>query len=190
MSEKLKTIRLYGRLGAKFGRVHRLAVSNAREAMHALTILLPGFEQYVREAPQVYAVFAGKENLTLDQFGQPTGKSDIRIAPIPAGSKQAGLFQVIVGVVLIVAGFFTGGSTWGPAMMVLGASMAISGAMLMLSPQTTGSSAQDEPGNRPSYAFNGPVNTVAQGNPVPLLYGEAIVGSCVISGGIFAEERS
>ena len=185
----MKTVRLYGKLGAKFGRVHRLAVSSAREAVHALCIVVPGFEQYMRESNHGYTVFVGGENQTLDTLGHPSGKSDIRIAPIPAGAKRGGLFQVIVGIVLVVAGFFTGGSTWGPALMVMGAGMALSGAMLMLSPQSTGSASADSVNNQASYAFNGPVNTVAQGNPVPLAYGEVICGSCVISGGIFSEER-
>ncbi|AMP15481.1 hypothetical protein CPter291_3244 [Collimonas pratensis] len=37
--------------------------------------------------------------------------------------------------------------------------------------------------------MNGAVNTQAQGNPEPLLYGEAIVGSVVVSGGIYAEDQ-
>ena len=191
MSERIKTVRLYGKLGAKFGRVHLLAVRTAAEAVRALSVMVPGFDQYMRDAPQKYAVFAGRDNLAVEQLGHPTGRADIRIAPVPAGAKQGGLFQVIVGVILIVVGYFTGGTTWGPAMMMMGAGMAISGAIMMLSPQTSGStSAEDGPNNRASYAFNGPVNTVAQGNPVPVLYGELIVGSSVISGGIFVEERS
>jgi predicted phage tail protein len=74
--------------------------------------------------------------------------------------------------------------------MLGGAALALSGAMLMLSPQSTGSAAADSVDNQASYAFNGPVNTVAQGNPVPLAYGEVICGSCVISGGIYSEERA
>lgn len=42
--------------------------------------------------------------------------------------------------------------------------------------------------NRPSYVFNGAVNTTAQGNPVPIGYGRVIVGSSVISASIRAEE--
>ena len=33
------------------------------------------------------------------------------------------------------------------------------------------------------------VNVTAQGNPVPLLYGEMIVGSATISQGIYAEDQ-
>jgi len=186
----MKTVRLYGRLGARFGRVHRLAVASAREAVHALCITVPGFENYLREPGHSYAVFNGRENIGLDQLGHPAGRSDIRIAPVPAGAKRAGLFQVVLGIVLVVAGFFTGGLTWGAALMLGGAALALSGAMLMLSPQSTGSAAADSVDNQASYAFNGPVNTVAQGNPVPLAYGEVICGSCVISGGIYSEERA
>ncbi|MNL81044.1 Bacteriophage lambda tail assembly protein I [compost metagenome] len=59
----------------------------------------------------------------------------------------------------------------------------------MLSPQQKGLSAADGPENGASYNFNGPVNTTAQGNPVPLLYGRMIVGSSVISAGIYAEDQ-
>lgn len=190
MGSRLKTIRLYGKLGAIFGRVHHLAVSNTAEAVRALSIVLPGFMEYMNNADSQYAVFIGKENINRTQLHHPTGSDVIRIAPIPAGSKSGGLFQVIVGVVLVVAGFFTGGATWGPAMMMAGAGMAISGALMMLSPQTVGTSSQDSVENRPSYAFNGAVNTAAQGNPVPIAYGELIVGSCVVSGGIYAEDRA
>jgi predicted phage tail protein len=126
--EKTKRVRLDGRLGALFGREHDLAVGSVAEAVRALGILLPGFQRHLADAPARYAVFVGKENIGAEQLHYPSGRDVIRIVPIPAGSKRAGLFQVVVGVVLVVAGFFTGGSTWGPAMMVLGASMAISGA--------------------------------------------------------------
>lgn len=183
---KLKTIRLYGKLGAKFGRVHRLAVANAAEAVRALCVMLPGFESHMSNAPGGYAVFYGRENVGAEALGHPSGKDDIRIAPIPAGAKQGGIFQIVVGTVLIVAGAVTSN----PALMMAGAAMAIGGAVMMLSPQPSAAESADSANNRSSYAFNGPVNTEAQGNPVPLLYGELIVGSAVISGGVYVEDRA
>ena len=44
----------------------------------------------------------------------------------------------------------------------------------------------DRPDNKPSYAFDGPLNTTAQGNPVPLAYGKILAGSQVISAGLEA----
>ncbi len=193
MSGNLRTVRLYGKLGAKFGRVHRLAVKTTGEAVRALCILRPGFEAYLRDAPGGYTVFIGEENLGPERLGLPFGSGDIRIAPIPAGAKQGGLFTVIVGVILIVAGVVTGGTSTaaGMAMLAGGVAMSAMGAMMMLSPQPKSDLGNmDSVNNRSSYSFNGAVNTVAQGNPVPLLYGRVITGSAVISGGIYNEERA
>lgn len=44
---RLTTIRLYGVLGARFGRVHRLAVQTSAEAVKALCINLDGLESYL-----------------------------------------------------------------------------------------------------------------------------------------------
>src|SRR5690606_12441659 len=97
---KLKTIRLYGKLGTKFGRVHQLAVANAAEAVRALCVLLPGFESHMLNAPGGYTMFYGKDNLEPEQLSHPSGKDDIRIAPVLAGAKRGGIFAVITGVVL------------------------------------------------------------------------------------------
>lgn len=183
---KLKTIRLYGKLGARFGRVHRLAVSSAAEAVRALCVMLPGLESHLTNAPGGYAVFYGRENISQDSLRHPAGSDDIRIAPIPAGAKRGGLFQLVLGIVLIVVGAVT----YNPALIAAGVGMAIGGAVMMLSPQPSAAETADAANNRSSYAFNGAVNTQAQGNPVPLLYGELIVGSAVISGGVYVEDRA
>ncbi|WP_454710944.1 tail assembly protein [Cupriavidus nantongensis] len=199
MSEKIRTIRLYGKLGARFGRIHRLAVASAAEAVRALSALLPGFQQELstsKDRGVAYAVFVGRDNVGPEQLGYPPGRNDIRIAPVLAGSKRGGLFQTILGVALI------GLSLWNPSFLaakgifsaasigMLGASLALGGVVQMLSPQQRGLSAKDGPDNGASYNFNGPVNTTAQGNPVPLLYGRMIVGSAVISAGIYAEDQA
>lgn len=182
-----KTILLGGSLGRMFGRVHHLAVSSVAEAVRALTILYPEMMPKIRDGQ--YVVFSGKQSLGKDELHNPSGQDVIRIVPKLAGAKNGGIFAIVVGIVLIVAGFFTAGATWGPAMMMAGGAMVISGAIMMLSPQTTGATSTDSPNNRTSYSFNGAVNTEAQGNPVPLAYGETICGSCVVSGGVWAEDR-
>ncbi|WP_416046718.1 tail assembly protein [Cupriavidus basilensis] len=195
MSEKLRTIRLYGLLGARFGRVHQLAVASAAEAVRALCVLLPGFQQELASSKArgiAYAVFVGKRNLHHEELHLPPGRDEIRIAPLLQGSKRAGLFQTIIGAVLIVVGavisFYGGGM--GAPLMKFGAAMMFGGVIQMLSPQQAGLSAKDRPDNGASYNFNGPVNTTAQGNPVPLLYGRMIVGSAVVSAGIYAEDQA
>lgn len=194
MSEKIRTIRLYGKLGAKFGRVHRLAVDSAAEAARALCVMLPGFRQELASSEERgirYAVFVGKDNLSKERLHEPPGGHDIRIAPVLQGSKRAGIFQVIAGAVLVVVGAVLSvyGYGAGVPLMKFGAAMIVGGVVQMLSPQPRGLSAKDSPNNGASYNFNGPVNTSAQGNPVPILYGRMMVGSAVISGGIYAEDQ-
>lgn len=183
-----KQILLGGSLGREFGRLHELFVGSVAEAVRALTILHPGIGDRIRDGK--YLVFSGKRSISQDELSHPSGLDVIRIVPVLAGRKTGGLFQVIAGVVLLVVGVYSWGSTWGPALAMMGAGMAATGAMQMLSPQTTATESADKVANRASYAFNGSVNTEAQGNPVPLTYGEVVQGSAVISGGLFSEDRA
>jgi predicted phage tail protein len=99
------------------------------------------------------------------------------------GSKSGGILNIIVGVVLVLADtfiFHTGYLT------TIGYGMIVGGVVQMLTPVPKGTKNKSVD-NEPSYVFNGAVNTQAQGNPVPLLYGRMIVGSAVISAGINAE---
>lgn len=202
--QPLRTVRLYGYLGAKFGRVHRLAVASTAEAVQALCVLVKGFEQELmasKDRGVGYACFLGKRNLQEQNLCDPVGQDDIRIAPIVQGSKRGGLFSIVLGAALFFAAPylvnpFTAALLGEGGAMMLGAGVAAAGKMLMLSgvvqmlsPQQKGISTKDSPDNGASYNFNGPVNTTAQGNPVPLAYGELIVGSAVISAGVYAEDQ-
>ncbi|HBL5479533.1 TPA: tail assembly protein [Enterobacter hormaechei] len=194
---RLTTIRLYGVLGARFGRVHRLAVQTSAEAVKALCINLDGLESYLLNAKKngmTFAVFRGRRNIGADDFKNLAGGTDIRIAPVMEGAKKAGLFQTILGAVMVVAGIVVTGMTFGSAgvigagMVSAGIGMMAGGIYQMLSPQPKGLQGRDDPDNKPSYAFGGSVNTLAMGNPVALLYGEREIGGAIISAGIVAED--
>jgi len=194
MQEKIRTVRLYGVLGATFGRVHRLAVSTPKEAFKALSVLIPGFEPFVNSSKRkglAYAVFSGTTNLTISELDADNSDRDIRIAPIIIGSKQAGLLQIIAGAILVVAGYFTFGTTSavGMGMIAAGASMAIGGVIQMLSPQTKGLASKQDADNKASYAFGSVTNTAAQGYPVALAYGSPRIGGAIISAGIYVEDQ-
>lgn len=196
---RLTTIRLYGALGAKFGRVHKLAVQTSAEAVKALCINFDGLEQYLYDAKKngmTFAVFRGKRNIGVQDYCELAGDSDIRIAPVMEGAKKAGMFQTILGAVMVVAGVIIGvttnwtgvGLTFGAGLIMSGASMMAGGIYQMLSPQPKGLQGRDDPDNKPSYAFGGSVNSLAMGNPVPVLYGEREIGGAIISAGILAED--
>jgi predicted phage tail protein len=147
---------------------------------------LKGFLMMSHRNGLVYAVFAGKRNLTRQELNMPCGDEDIRIAPIIQGSSKGGLFGIILGAVLVVAGIVFEN----PQLVYMGAALALGGVAQMLTPTPKGLSSGDTGASKASYNFNGPVNTVAQGNPVPLLYGRMIVGSAVISGSVYAEDQT
>ena len=110
------------------------------------------------------------------------------------GAKKAGLFQTILGAIMIVAGIVVTGMTFGSAgvigagMVSAGIGMMAGGIYQMLSPQPKGLQGRDDPDNKPSYAFGSSVNTLAMGNPVAVLYGEREIGGAIISAGIVAED--
>lgn len=192
----LTKIILYGILGRRFGRIHYLAVSSAAEAVRALGSLLPGFDAFLtrsKDNGMGYAVFYGKHNLKKEELNFHNGDSDIRLAPILLGSKSGGWFNIILGAVLVIVGAVLtayGGGGLGVPLMKLGVGLIVGGVVQLLTPVPKGLSARDSPENRPSYAFNGAVNTQAQGNPVPVLYGDLIVGSAVLSAGINAVDQA
>lgn len=196
MSEKLRDIRLYGALGAKFGRSFRLAVDSPAEAIRALCVIIPGFKAELLASKSKgvgYSVFTGTRNLGADELDLPPGSQSIRIAPFILGAKRGGLFNVLLGAALITAAFFVpqAGLFGVKALSAgAGASMALGGIVQLLSPQPVGLSVKDSPDNGANYNFNGPVNTQAQGNPVPVLYGRMIVGGAVVSAGIYAEDQA
>lgn len=192
----MTTIKLGGVLGKRFGREYRLDLYGFRDAMSALCCMKPGFEQFLRSAEErglVFAVFIDERNVDERELDlKPAGASAIRIMPIVQGSKQAGMFQTLLGVALIVAGAFSGGttSTLGMGLLAAGAAVGLGGVVQMLSPTTkAGTSDKNEDGNNPSYGFGSAVTTIAQGNPYPLLYGEREIGGAVESGGIYTQDN-
>lgn len=188
MADNLRTVRLYGTLVRRFGREFKVVAGSAAEAVDALCYLLPGFKQFLATAHgrgMKFAVFYDRQNLTEEQLKDPPGDAVIRIAPVLTGSKRNGILQTILGIVLIVVGvWFQQG--WA---VQLGVGMVLGGVSQMLAPSLKGPNSKEDPANQPSYAFSGPVNTQAQGHPVPVAYGTTWTGSAVISAGIFAEDQ-
>jgi len=205
MSQTLKTIRLYSHLGARFGREFRLAVASPAEAVRALCALIPGFEKELITSKNRgigYAVFVGRRNLNQEQLDIPAGGEDIRIAPVLMGAKRGGLFNILLGAALVVVAPYAAGawaSTFGISMTAVGIgstltsigyALALGGVAQLLTSNQKSVSTSDGPDNGASYNFNGPVNTTAQGNPVPVHYGRLIIGGATISAGIFAEDQA
>ncbi len=212
----LHNIHLYGRLAEKYGAEHQFYIVTAPEAVRALAANYKGFRNDFIDGS--YRVVVGDvecgtdlEEETLDfQIGQ---RQAVHIIPLAIGAKNGGGIKAIAGIALLSvatygafaavgagvgvgAGFGTtaftalgGGVTWGN-IAGLGVSLAFSGVSQMLSPtpKVADYGAREAPDQRASFVFNGTVNRGAEGATVPIIYGECIVGSIVISAGINTEK--
>jgi predicted phage tail protein len=181
-------ILLGGSAGKLFGREHlyELSTGDTREAVKAIDVNHPGFAKYLADAKRKgleFAVFRNRKNIGEREL-KMGGAQEIRIVPVIAGSKRAGLFQTVLGVVLIAMSSVTNGATLAP-----GIALAAGGVIQMLSPQATGLKQSTSPENAPSYAFGSAKNTIASGNPVPICIGERRWGGIIISASIHAEDK-
>lgn len=188
----LKTIKLYGVLGKKFGKEFHLAVESAREAVKALSVQVPGFEQFMLTAHEqglTFAVFQDDENISEDQIDFETGAKVIKIVPKVIGAGGNGVLQTILGAVMVVVGvvmmYVPGLQAFAPSVIGAGIGLMIGGIAQMMMPKMDEGD-QNQDGNRANKGFGGAVTTIAQGNPVPILYGQREVGGFIINAGQFA----
>lgn len=209
----MKTILLYGFLGKQFGRVHRYDVKSPAEAVRAMSVTLTGFKKALIDGG-AYRVLVGskRDNVSDERVTFPVSDREaIRLVPVISGAGK-GFGQIILGAALM---YFSGGlagifGATGAAAGVVGAGAGAAGAFgitsamigkiglsliiggvsqMLFSPKPAAS--VEKPENKPSFTFDGAVNTVAQGNPVPIFYGgPLIIGSQVISAGLSVEALS
>ncbi|ENX29112.1 MULTISPECIES: tail assembly protein [Acinetobacter] len=188
----LKKIKLYGILAKKFGKEFHLAVDNTREAMRALSVQVPGFEHFMLHAHEQgleFAVFQDKQNISETELDMSTNAKVIKVVPKVKGA--GGVVQTIIGAVLVVVGavmVFTGvGAPLGVALIGAGVGMMVGGIAMMLMPKIENQD-QNQDGNKANKGFGGAVTTIAQGNPVPVLYGQREVGGFIASAGQYPED--
>lgn len=188
----LKTIKLYGILAKKFGKEFHLAVDNTREAMRALCVQVPGFEHFMLHAHEQgleFAVFQDKQNISETELDMSTSAKVIKVVPKVKGAGGDGILQTILGAVMVVVGVvaMAYGQAWGANLVGAGIGMMVGGVAMMLMPKIDNQD-QNQDGNKANKGFGGAVTTVAQGNPVPVLYGQREVGGFIASAGQYPED--
>lgn len=190
----LKKIKLYGILAKRFGKEFHLAVDNTREAMRALCVQVPGFEHFMLHAHEQgleFAVFQDKQNISETELEMNTSAKVIKVVPKVKGA--GGAVQTILGAVLVVVGVLVtvgtlgGGAALGAGLIGAGAGMMVGGIAMMLMPKIENQD-QNQDGNKANKGFGGAVTTIAQGNPVPVLYGQREVGGFIASAGQYPED--
>jgi predicted phage tail protein len=184
----MKTVMLYGALGKKYGRVHRLEVRNPAEALRAFAANYPDFRKTVSDGSAYKVLIGGKQAITEEEVFNPVGdKESIRFIPIVEGSGNNPVVRIVIGAVLSYFAPAWSGTFMGSAMSSMGSALILGGISQLLFPAPKLDGPADKPDNKASFIFNGAVNTSAQGNPVPVCYGRLIVGSQVISAGLSTE---
>ena len=185
----LRKIKLYGKLAKFIGhRVLEADVATAAEAVRFLLANWPELEAHMSD--QHYRVSIGTYDIDLEELHHPAGAAPISFVPVVAGAGAVG--RILAGVALIALSFLiiplgiaAAGAGIATAVGLAGASLLLGGIAQLLTPTpkaAQGADGQDDP--RKSYSFSGIQNTSRAGTPVPIVYGETIVGSVVISAGI------
>ena len=191
----LRKIKLYGELAKFLGqKTFEAEVHSAAQAMRFLVVNFPQLERHM--ADRYYKVSVGNWELTQEELTYPNGQEDIKIIPVIGGEGGRGVGRVLMGAALIGIGIASGGATFaggsftgvgflGGTTAVLGnvgIALALTGIAEMLTPVPTISEMEQDPRN--SFNFSGIQNTSRAGVAVPVIYGEVLTGSVVISAGI------
>tara|TARA_R100001443_G_scaffold26093_1_gene39261 strand:- start:10356 stop:10970 length:615 start_codon:yes stop_codon:yes gene_type:complete len=196
---QLTSIKVYGELADFLGfTVFDAAVADAAEAIRCLMANFPKLEAHM--GPRYYKVIVDDLALEPKELFYPTN-SAIKIVPVVGGEGGKGLGSILLGAALIgiaiaVPGsqFALGGglgfaATSGGFSIAaiagnIGIALVLGGVSQMLTPTPT------EPieETQDSFAFSSPVNVSRAGSVVPLLYGQRLIGSTVISAGIDVAE--
>ena len=187
----LRKIKLYGKLAKFIG--HRVLEADVATAAEAVRFLLANWPEVERHmADQHYRVSIGTYDIDLEELHHPAGAAPISFVPVVAGA-GGGLGRILIGIALIAAAFFTGGATIGllglaapvavsTVLAGVGITLVLGGIAQLLTP--TPKTSTDEGDPRKSFSFSGIQNTNRAGVPVPVIYGETLTGSVVISAGI------
>lgn len=182
----------------KYGN-HKFLVATPAEAIKAMMFQIPGFAKAFKASENRGIKFAlvtdKREIKDLDELKMGACKV-LKIIPKYKGSKNSAFAYIAAAIIILVSiyyppaaaalGVTAGGAAVGTSIAI---SLALGGITQLLTPQASGLSTSSDVDNKASYAFGGPVNTTAQGQPVPVLYGEREVGGAIISASIVSEDQ-
>ena len=200
----LRKLKLYGELAQFVGhKEFEIQVDSLAKAVSFLVNNFPQVEKYMN--PQYYQVKVGNYAVNEEEIHHPIGQEDIHIVPVISGAGRGGFGKVLLGAALIGAAFFVpnglvfkeGISTGfgfaqagklATGLVYLGASLALQGVSEMLFPLPKPKEFKSEQDPQLSFSFSGTQNTSRSGTPVPIVYGEIVTGSVVISGAIDTQQ--
>ena len=201
----LRKIKLHGELAEFLGQDEfEAVVKTTAEAVKFLITNFPKLEAYMSN--RYYQVLVGDNELDKDQIHDPVGKSEIHFVPVISGAGGSNFQQILLGGALIGASFlfpgaglfgttsafgatkavgFTAagiGTAVGSAISAIGAGLVLNGVSQILFPLPDFDEPEDDP--RISFNFSGVQNTSRAGTAHPIVYGEMVCGSVIISASV------
>lgn len=196
----MQTVYLNGSI-SQFGEKWTTQCKDIASIFKLIECQTPGFRKYLTDAVEAdvgFEIQRGSEFLdNPEELLLSLNDEDIIITEVPSGSKSGGakILAAIAIVALLVVNpglmFSTvtqtatatgvsasvgGLNALGLAVSSVAVNLAITGITQLLAPGP-----ETEDNTAESYLFDGPTNTVTQGIPVPILYGELVVGGAPIS---------
>lgn len=210
-------VKLMGELGEKYGSDWHANVRTTRDIFKLIECQHDDFRDYMIDCAKKginFTVQNGEELLDqMEAFIAPL-KDTVIITPVAAGSGAGDALKIIVGAILFYYGaswlmsqgwatevvtatgeavetagqvelatttqLNTVGQLARIGIQSLGVGLAMSGVTGYLTPE-----GPSEAGK--SYLFDGPVNNAKQGIPVPVAYGELIVGGAIMNAGFIED---
>ena len=204
----LRKLKLYGELAEFVGhKEFEIQVDSLAKAVSFLVNNFPQVEKYMN--PKYYQVKVGNYAVNEEEIHYPIGQEDIHIVPVISGAGR-GAGRILGGAALIGLAFATGGASLtfaqvplanagaltgvafssgiAKAAVYLGGALVLSGVSDMLFPLPKPQEFKSEQDPQLSFSFSGTQNTSRAGTPVPIVYGEIVTGSVVISGAVDTQQ--
>ena len=196
----MKEVILNGFLGDKYGKYWTIQANTISDVFSCIEANYPLFRVDIIEMINSGAdvdIQCGNRLIDEEDLLFSIPEDSIVITPVPAGAKSGGA-KILAAIALVVAFVYLGPqvglamtktvgegaaaatvlTTTGQIVVATSASLAMAGLSQMMAPDVEA----EGPGEN-NYLFNGPQNTVAQNNVVPVLMGEMIVGGVIIASG-------
>lgn len=199
-------VTLHGKMGKEIGENWEFDINSIAESFRAIEANTKNFKKWIidnKDNFEYYILINGEQlifNNNINDLNSLQNSdlfinfkqnlSSIDIVPAIIGSGGGGgFFGFALGAIAIVASFFIpGGGILASALLMGGLGLIAAGVtsllakpppMIPYTAQQANTMSQDEIGSSggpTSYLFNGAVNTAGEGGPVPIGYGELIVG--------------
>ena len=193
------TIRLVGEAGRRFGRKFQLAIKTPAEGLRALMLQIPGLREYLLESGDKGVAWKvitdhSPEGIDEEQLLWPISKRLV-LAPVPVG--RGGVGKIVAGVALVAASIFIPGAAvigfglqFGAVSLgvgAIGAALILGGVADLLTPTpkmpnvkfggSSSTAGRSEVEQLNSFTFDKSNANTVQGDVVPVLYGERIIGA-------------